>query len=312
MKTRRQFIQNGLAATAVAPFLSQAGEPTFGEWQALFDGETLDGWKAVPRIGVHKLLRSPEGKSVTKANAAEITAQWNRENGTPQAVFDHTGDWRVVDGAIVGGQKPAGSRHGAYLITEEEFGDIELEYEIKPDWQTDTGVLVRQHPVGTIGFQILCDHRPNGGIGGFYTNGLGSYIAAPFVVAGDKGEDFRVENFREGKKDTRFAQGNVADAATFEQFREVWNLNEWNRFRARIIGAEPTITVWINGLKIGSVDTANPGTPNYDASQIQRLVGTKGHIGLEVHSNGPNSGWMQWAKGAVCCWKNIRVREVVS
>jgi hypothetical protein len=67
-------------------------------------------------------------------------------------------------------------------MTEETFGDFELEYEMRPDWQTDTGILVRQHPVGTVGFQVLCDHRPDGGIGGFFTNGLGSYLAAPFVA----------------------------------------------------------------------------------------------------------------------------------
>jgi len=131
-------------------------------------------------------------------------------------------------------------------------------------------------------------------------------------VQGDKGEKFQVKNFREGQKDEKFRQGKVANAATFEHFREVWKLNDFNRFRVRSIGAEPVITIWINDLKIGTYDTADPGLEDYDASQIQRLVGTEGHISLEVHDNIYNGGWQQWAKGAVCRWKNIRVREILS
>jgi len=212
--------------------------------------------------------------------------RWHRENGTPAETFDHTGDWQVTEGAIVGGQKPAGCRLTAYLITEKQFGDVEVEYEIRPDWRTDTGIMLRQHLSGPLGFQTLCDHRPGGGIGGVFTNGLGSYLATPFVV--DDDENFHVKNFREGKSDSRFTQGAVTEASTFDAFRDAWNLNDSNRFRC--IGTEPTITIWINDLKIGTVDTGNPGLPDYDASQIQRLVGTEGHLGLEVHSNDFGNG----------------------
>ena len=77
------------------------------------------------------------------------TLDWHRSQNSE--LHRHLGDWKVVDGAIVGGQDPPGSRMGAYLMTEETYGDFELEYEMRPDWQTDTGVLVRQHKAGTIG-----------------------------------------------------------------------------------------------------------------------------------------------------------------
>ena len=171
-------------------------------------------------------------------------------------------------------------------------------------------MLVRQHKAGTIGFQVLCDHRPGGGIGGFFTNGLGSYLAAPVIVDGDIGEDFKVENFREGKSKSSFPRAKVAGAATYQQFREAWNVNGWNRFRVRCIGANPVLTVWVNDLEMGTLDSADTGVPGYDPAIIEQRVGSRGHIGLEVHSNNPQKGWNQWAKGAVSRWRNLRVKEI--
>jgi hypothetical protein len=306
---RRRFLKTAAASAAVLPFASlAAAEPKpASAWRPLFDGKTLEGWKAIPRINVQGAVE----KAATTAEvekAIEGVLAWNRAQNSP--AHQHIGDWKVIDGAIVGGQNPPGSRLGAYLITEETFGDFELEYEMRPDWQTDTGIYIRQHAVGTIGFQVLCDHRPDGGIGGFFTNGLGSYLAAPFFVNGDPGENHTVKNFREGKIESNFAQGKVTGVATFEQFREVWRLNDWNRFRLRCVGANPVITTWINDLEIATLDSADPGIPGYDPAIIGQRVGARGHIGLEVHSNNEKKGWTQWAEGAVSRWRNLRVREL--
>ncbi len=306
MTSRRQFIQCSLAAAAcTAPRMARGD--TNAEWKSLFDGRTLDGWKKVPRIYVHGPLKNAHTPEAVEA-AIEKTLEWHRSQDS--AAYRHLGQWEVVDGAIVGGQDPPGSRLGAYLMTEETFGDFELEYEMRPDWRTDTGVLVRQHKAGTIGFQVLCDHRPGGGIGGFFTNGLGSYLAAPVVVDGDIGDDFTVQNLREGKSKSNFPRAQVSDAASYEQFREVWNVNGWNRFRVRCVGANPVLTAWVNDLKMGTLDTADTGVPGYDPAIIGQRVGSRGHIGLEVHSNGSKQGWNQWAKGAVSRWRNIRVKEI--
>ena len=306
MSTRRQFIQCGLATAACIPprlVYANRGE----EWKSLFDGRTLEGWKTVPRIYVHGALENAHTPEAVEA-AIKKVMDWHREQDSE--AHRHLGEWKVVDGAIVGGQDPPGSRLGAYLMTEEEYGDFELEYEMRPDWQTDTGVMVRQHKAGTVGFQVLCDHRPAGGIGGFFTNGLGSYLAAPVVVDGDVDENFKVKNLREGKIESSFPHAKVSDAATYKQFREVWNVNGWNRFRVRCVGANPVLTAWVNDLKIGTLDTADTGISGYDPAIIEQRVGSRGHIGLEVHSNSPKKGWNQWAKGAVSRWRNIRVKEI--
>jgi hypothetical protein len=306
MKTRRQIINTGLAAAAGASISCTHAEDN-GEWKSLFDGKTLDGWNKTQRIGVSGSLGKAHTPEAVEA-AIEKTLSWHRSRDSE--AHRHVGYWNVVSGAIEGGQNPPGSRLGAYLMTEEEYGDFELEYEMRPDWQTDTGVLIRQHKVGTIGIQVLCDHRPAGGIGGFFTNGLGNYLAAPVVVDGDMGEDFKVENLREGNIETDFPRAKVSNAATYEQFREVWNVNEWNRFRVRCIGANPVLTVWINNLEIATLDTADTGIPGYDPAIIEQRVGRRGRIGLEVHNNDPKKGWNQWAQGAVSRWRNIRLREI--
>ena len=306
MSNRRQFVKCSLAA-GVATSLPSAHAQASGEWKSLFDGKTLKGWKKVPRIYVHNAIGDAKTPEAVEA-AIKKTLDWHRSQNSE--LHRHLGDWKVVDGAIVGGQDPPGSRMGAYLMSEDTYGDFELEYEMRPDWRTDTGVLVRQHKAGTIGFQVLCDHRPGGGIGGFFANGIGSYLAAPVVVDGDIDEDFKVKNLREGKVESNFPHAKVSDAATYEQFREVWNLNGWNRFRVRCVGANPILTAWVNDLKMGTIDTADTGVPGYDPAIIEQRGGSRGHIGLEVHENGRKLGWNRWAKGAVSRWRNIRVREV--
>ena len=286
MSTRRQFIQCSLAAAACTS-RSLAYANRGEEWKSLFDGKTLKGWKKIPRIYVHNAIGKANTPEAVEA-AIKKTLDWHRSQASE--AYRHVGDWQVVDGAIVGGQDPPGSRLGAYLMTEEEYGDFELEYEMRPDWQTDTGVLVRQHKAGTIGFQVLCDHRPSGGIGGFFTNGLGSYLAAPVVVDGDMDENFKVKNLREGEIESNFPHAKVSDAATYDQFREVWNVNGWNRFRVRCVGSNPVLTAWVNDLKMSTLDTADTGVPGYDPAIIEQRVGSRGHIGLEVHSNGLKKG----------------------
>ncbi|MEM7143828.1 MAG: DUF1080 domain-containing protein [Verrucomicrobiota bacterium] len=307
--TRRRFLKTAAASAVALPFASLAKHHAASDWRPLFDGKTLEGWKATPRINVAGQLGKASSRDAVNS-AIERVLTHHRNNDTD--LYRHLGKWEVVDGAIEGGQDPVGSRMGAYLLTEETFGDFELEYEMRPDWQTDTGIYIRQHPVGTVGIQVLCDHRPNGGIGGFFTNGLGSYIAAPFFVDGDEGENYTVENLREGEFASSFPQAKISGAATFEQFRDIWKVNDWNRFRLRCVGANPVITTWINDLEIATLDSSDTGIEGYDPAIIGQRVGDRGHIGLEIHSNNPKRGWTQWAQGAVSRWRNIRVRELSS
>ncbi|MDR1824155.1 MAG: DUF1080 domain-containing protein [Bifidobacteriaceae bacterium] len=276
----------------------------FGPWRDLTNGRDLTGWHAVPRIPVPQHPGFPD---------------WPEEPIDPAEVArakTHTGRWEVVDGAIVGGQEPAGSGLGAYLLSDELFGDLELTYEMKPDWPADTGVLLRATDLGSQGLQVLCDHRKSGGIGGFYGNGIGGFHALAFNVdavfdAAGTPVGIKVETPEETREPVTDAKKALLSyAATPEQFLAAWRWGDWNKFTVRCVGRYPVLTSWINGVKMYQIDTGTMQWDGYDKDVVAGLLGPAGHIALEVHDNDPGLGAGRWGVGAVVRWRNIAVREV--
>lgn len=275
----------------------------------MFDGRSLKGWRVAPRLHV------PQNPAFARMGGDELTLAvraWHEGRAESRALLQHTGRWEVVDGAIVGGQQPADSNLGAYLLSERKFADFELELEARPDWPADTGIMVRAHELGSVGFQVLVDHRPKGGIGGIFGNSIGGFLAAPFTLDGDKEPGFRVKNLREGTREAQFKPLPMNHAATFKDFSKVWRTNEWNHFRIRCVGRLPHITTWINGLKICELDSAQIQVPGFDPELLFTKLGRAGHIGFEVHDVNLNNplGQDRWAQGAVCRWRNITVQEL--
>jgi hypothetical protein len=305
-RTRRDFLrQASMLAAALSAHRVGRGEPADG-FRSLFDGTTLNGWHAVPRLGLPKAVLD---EKVPAEKLKERVLAILAKNPASERQRNHTGRWTVKDGAIEGGQEPAGSGLGAYLLSDETFSDFELELEARPDWPIDTGVMLRAHELGSIGFQVLLDHRPSGGIGGLYGNNTGGFLAAPFLVDGDEQPGFRVANLRPGKADPVKLLARPTYGATFEEFARVWHLNDWNAFRIRCVGRLPVVTTWVNGLKVFEIDTARIDIPGYDPDALFERLGRAGRVGFEVHDNGP-MGRNRWAPGAVCRWRRIRIRTV--
>jgi Domain of Unknown Function (DUF1080) len=306
VRSRREFLRETavLASAFVATRISRGAEEE--GFRPLFDGKTLQGWHAVPRLPIPKSLID---ERVPSDKLKERVLAWAAENPGLRQAAAHTGRWGVQDGVLSGGQEPPGSGRGAYLLSDNKFGDFELELEARPDWPIDTGIMVRTHELGSIGFQVLLDHRPKGGIGGFYGNNTGGFLSAPFVVDGDEQQDFRVANLRPGAREPNLVKATLSYGTTFEEFVRVWRLNDWNQFRIRCVGLMPVITTWINGLKISALDTAKLDIPGYDAEAIFERLGRTGHIGFEVHDNG-KMGHDRWAPGAVCRWREIRIKTL--
>jgi hypothetical protein len=305
-RTRRELLrETALLASAFAAAGRSRGQVEQG-LRSLFDGKTLQGWHAVPRLPVPKFLID---EHVPSDKLGERVHAWVRENPGPRKIAEHTGRWRVADGVLEGGQDPPGSGLGAYLLSDEKFGDFELELEARPDWPIDTGIMVRAHELGSIGFQVLLDHRPKGGIGGIYGNNTGGFLAAPFAVDGDEQPGFRVANLHQGTLEPTVVKAPLSYGTTFEEFARIWRPNDWNRFRIRCAGRMPVVTAWINGLKIAELDTAKLDIPGYDAAAIFERLGRTGHIGFEVHDNG-KMGHNRWAPGAVCRWREIRIKTL--
>ena len=294
--TRRGFLARSACA---APLGLASAETT---WRPLFDGKTLDGWRAIHRLPV---ARNPGGPSPA------------RDSPRYQNALRSKGDWQVVDGAITGGQEPPGSGVGGYLITTDRFADFELSLEANPDWGVDTGIMIRATGIGSQGFQVLVDHREGGNIGSFYGNGIGGFNTRQFGFKAKKDSRGHVVGMTPvaygdlipqpdpGKSEATWSAGPDA-------FFETWRFGEWNEIRVRCTGRLPTLVTWINGEKMASVNTAKMTAEGYDADAVAALLGRAGHIALEVHNSGQGDrlGNERWLPGRVGRWRLIRVREV--
>ena len=273
-------------------------------FRSLFDGKTLRGWKPMARLPVPKYPGAPP--------------RWQPKGDALETAKKNTGRWTIENGAIVGGQDPPGSGKGAYLVSEETFGDFELTMDMKPDWKTDSGFLVRTLPSGSPGMQILVDHRPQGGIGGFYGNGLAGIHGMPFAI--DAEYDNQGNPIRMVAADPNDPRAELSDktrgilkyGVDVDDFLETWKWGQWNTVRVRCEGRIPKLTTWVNGVKIAVLDMNDIQWSNYDKEACAKMLGRKGHIALEVHNNNFKTGMGKdrWWPNAVVRWKNIYIREL--
>jgi hypothetical protein len=270
-------------------------------FRPIFDGRTLAGWHAVPR---HNAPRTPD-----ESWPSRDTDDWRRAEA-------HRGKWTVEDGAIVGRQDPPGSGLGAYLVSDEKFGDFELAFEARPDWPADTGIMVRATGLGSQGFQVLLDHRKSGNIGGFYGNGIGRFHAIRFNIdatidASGRPIGLKLEDAATTIEPiTPDKPALLAYGATGEEFLRAWKWGAWNEFRVSVVGKLPRLEVAINGVRISALDAATMRHPHYNPEKVAALLGREGHIAFEVHDNDPRVGEARWGRDAACRWRKVRVRDL--
>jgi len=154
---------------------SEVEEIAGEERVSLFDGKTLGGWRVSSKTG-----------------------------------HGDGGKWEVVAGAIEGDQDSPGS--GGILLSEDQFGDFELELEINPDWGVCSGIFLRSSEEGKC-YQVMVDYHEDGNIGGIYGEGIGGF-----------------------RQD-------------FLNYLDHYKKGEWNQIRIRMEENPPHIQVWINGHK---------------------------------------------------------------
>ncbi len=261
------------------------------EYKELIRGDTLEGWKVMPRgLGVMQ----------------EGSEQW-------KTAWEHKGLWTIADGVIEGRQDPPGCGYGSYLVSEETYGDFELILEAKPDWPADTGIYLRATEDGFMGYQVLLDHRKSGSIGGFYGNSIGGFHAINWNVDAEYDETGKatrliiedpattIEPIHDWKREM------LTYSITGEEFLRVWKWDDWNEFRIVCRGAFPEITTYINGVKVASVDMSKTEEHFFKDKAAQL---TRGHIAFEVHDNDPGMGKARWGEEAACRWRKVRIREI--
>ena len=285
-----------------------------GELVDMFDGKTLSGWITSPRVYVP---RTETFDNMPADRLYDEVIKFYEENEGGRRIPNrervrNRGVWEIKDGAVIGGQVP-GSIAGSYLISEKTYGDFELTLEANPDFPIDTGIMVRAHRLGSVGYQVLIDNRPNGSIGGVYGNSVGSFLAWPFTIDGDEEPGNKIANIREGVVESNPLRGGKFKSdysGKFEDFQKAWKPNDWNKIKVRCTGRLPLIETWVNDVLVSRLDTATLSdvVPNYDAEAIFNRIGRKGHIAFEVHDSPTRQ---RWAPGAKCRWRNVRIRELL-
>ena len=244
----------GLALLAGALEDRNAGAAEAQPWITLFDGTSLAGWHVSAKTGHSGPSKNTSG-----------------------------GRWVVEDGAILGSQDQPGN--GGIILTDREFGDFEVVVEMKNDFGPDSGLFLRSTEEGAA-YQAMIDYHADGNLMGIYGEGLGgrphirnySFKDAVTVVEPQSHGDPR-----------------VPFPILPEAWPSFWRHGQWNELRARIVGGQtPTITTWINGVKISEWTETEARHP------------ARGRIALQIHGGGAPKDY----DGKFVRYRGVRVREL--
>lgn len=138
---------------------------------------------------------------------------WQQRNGTAT--------YRVEDGAVIG--KTAEGSPNSFLCTKKDYGDFELELEVKVDDRLNSGIQIRSQ--STKQFKNGRVHGPQVEIA---TNG-----SAGFIYGEALGTGWLSEDRSDPKATAAFKKG------------------QWNKFRIRAVGK--SIKTWINGVPVADL-----------------------------------------------------------
>ena len=223
-------------------------------WITLFNGSSLDGWHVSAKTGHSGASKNTSG-----------------------------GRWVVEDGAIVGSQDSPGN--GGIILTDREFGDFEVVVEMRNDFGPDSGLFLRSTEDGKA-YQAMIDYHAGGNLMGIYGEGLGG---KPHV------RNYSFKNVVTEIDVKPTGDPRVPFPILAEAWPAFWRDGQWNEFRARIVGGQtPTITTWINGVKISEWTETEARHP------------ARGRIALQVHGGGSPADYA----GKFVRYRGVRVREL--
>jgi len=172
----------------------------------LFNGKDLTGWHGMPHYDPYKFAALPAEQQKS------LLAKWKT---------DAQAHWRVENGELVN------DGLGAYLTTDQEYGDIELLIDYKTVAKADSGIYLRTTPQVQIWDYTKeggkWDRNADKGSGGLFNNSPGTIGKNPLVLA-DKpfGEWNRFRIIQIGERTTVY----LNDKLVVDQVRME---NYWNR-----------------------------------------------------------------------------------
>ena len=188
---------------------------------------------------------------------------WSQRNGYAT--------YRVEDGTILGRTSPGSPN--SFLCTTTNFGDFELEFEVKVDDGLNSGVMIRsaQKPEST----------------GSGRNERAGRVYGPQVEIESSGADGAESGYVYGEATGRGWLTPEDKLIPHKTMRD----GEWNSYR--IVANGVRIQTWINGKAIEDIS---------DEEIFKTHPG--GFIGLQVHGIRQGTGPYEVA------WRNIRVKPL--
>jgi hypothetical protein len=169
----------------------------------------------------------------------------NGQNLTGWSVKSGHATYQVEDGTIVG--ITAEGSPNSFLVSDQQFGDFELEFEVKVDDGLNSGVQLRS---------LLKD--PEGEFGG--------RLYGPQVEIEASGPKGAEAGYIYGEATGRGWLTPRAELVPHKHFKD----GEWNRYR--VVAKGPNIRTWINGQPVANL-----------TDEAIFKTHPKGHIGLQVH-----------------------------
>jgi hypothetical protein len=232
---------------------------------------TLLSWAPVAVPDTEEFVSIFDGKSLKGWHISSTTGH-SRASGNQSG-----GKWVVQSGAIVGSQDIPGN--GGIVITDQQYGNFEVVLEMKNDFGPDSGLFLRSTEDGTA-YQAMIDYHADGNLMGIYGEGLGGTPHVRNFSFLDSPDRIRLDP----RSATQFP-------VLVDSWDSFWRHGQWNELRARIVGELPTITTWINGIKI------------MEWTETEKRHPAKGGIALQVHGGGDFTE--QYVR-----YRKIRVRTV--
>jgi hypothetical protein len=145
------------------------------------------------------------------------------------------------------------------------------------DFGPDSGLFLRSTEDGKA-YQAMIDYHGRGNVMGIYGEGLGGFGSSNYSFDGAPDR-------------IRTRTNAVALPVLPDAWKYFWRHGQWNELRARIVSNPPSITTWINGVRI------------MEWTDTQKRLPDKGRIALQVHGGGDLT--QQFVR-----YRNIRVKRL--
>lgn len=188
--------------------------------------------------------------------------------------------YEVVDGTIRG-ETVEGSPN-SFLMSKQEFGDFELEFEVKVHDELNSGVQIRSR--GKTAADVEAEaaqtgRKPQG------EGGLGRFHGPQVEIESGPGQAGYI--YGEATPYGWLSEEPKDEKHSHDYFKN----GEWNQYR--VVAKGDRIQTWINGHQVADLTHAGIYQTH-----------PKGHIGLQVHGIASGTGPFDVA------WRKIRVREL--